>query len=234
LLARQLDHPLSLAYALTWTAFLHTLHRDVPHTRTQAETAVAFSAAQGFAHWLAVSIVMRGWALVVAGQPAEGLTQMHQGLDAYRATQAEIWVPYLLALLADGYGHAGQPTEGLRLVAEALARVQYTQERWCEAELHRLYGELLLQIDPQSNAQSGEAHVQQALAIARQQEAKTLELRAAIRLSRLWQQQGKCEAARALLAGVHGWFTEGFDTPDGQEATALLSALGRRGAPQPP
>ena len=132
--------------------------------------------------------------------------------------------PYYLAFLAEAYGKVGQAGEGLTLLGEALAAVHKTGERFYEAELYRLKGELLL-VRSAENRGEAEACFQQALLVARHQQAKLLELRAAMSLSRLWQQQGKRTAAHQLLAPVYGWFTEGFDTPDLQEAKALLEAL---------
>jgi predicted ATPase len=158
------------------------------------------------------------------GQGAEGIAQMRQGLAAWRAMGAEMLRPLCLALLAEGYAEVGQIEAGLTALAEALAAVHNTGERWWEAELHRLKGELLLRHDIPNEHQAA-ARFQQALAVARRQEAKSLELRAAVSLSRLWQQQGKRTEAYELLAPVYGWFTEGFDTADLQEAKALLEAL---------
>jgi predicted ATPase len=134
-------------------------------------------------------------------------------------------LPHFLGLLAEAYGHAGQPAQGLAWLAEARETMQRTGDRWWEAELYRLQGELLVL---QSRAQADEAEpcFHQALAIARRQQAKALELRAATSVSRLWQQQGKRTEARDLLAPIYGWFTEGFDTADLQEAKALLDELG--------
>src|SRR5262249_223118 len=159
---------------------------------------------------------------------------MRQSLRAYEATGAAIWRPYFLAVLAEGYGKVGAADEGLQVLAEALAAVQKTRERGWEAELHRLKGELMLQAghrapEPEgglAHAAEGEAGFHRALDICGQEGAKSLELRAATGLSRLWQQQGKQAEARELLAPVYGWFTEGFDTADLQEARALLEALG--------
>jgi predicted ATPase len=165
---------------------------------------------------------------------------MHQGLAAFRATGAETARPYYLALLAQVYGSAGNTAEGLTTLAEALATVQRSGERWWEAELYRLRGELLLRqatsVEPlrlagvEPSALS-EVHtcLHQALDIARRQEAKSLELRAALSLSRLWQAQGRHDEARTLLADVYGWFTEGFDTADLREAMALLEEFGSVG-----
>jgi predicted ATPase len=127
-------------------------------------------------------------------------------------------------MLAEAYGSTGQVEAGRRVLAEALALIDTTEERWWEAELHRLKGELLLALS-MDNAAEAEACFHQALDVARRQQAKSLELRAAMSLSWLWQQQDKRDEARALLAPVYGWFTEGFDTADLQEAKALLTSL---------
>jgi predicted ATPase len=147
--------------------------------------------------------------------------QLQQGLATYRATGATAYRPYHLALLAEAFAKVGQTAEGLEALAEALATLVRSRARWWEAELYRLRGELLWQ---HAAAQPGEAAAcfQQALAVARRQQAKSLELRAAMSLSRLWQHQGKRTEAHQLLAEVYGWFTEGFDTADLQEAKALL------------
>lgn len=157
------------------------------------------------------------------GDAAEGVAQIRQGLAAYQDVGPKLFRPYFLALLAEAYGQAGQPEAGLQVLMEALTLVATTKERWWEAELYRLEGELLLQL-PIPDAHQAEASLHQALDVARSQQAKALELRAALNLSRLWQRQGKCDKARELLAEVYKWFTEGFDTPDLQEAKALLEA----------
>ena len=185
---------------------------------------MALSTEQGFPYWLAVGTIWRGWALAVQGQAEEGIAQIRQGLTAFRATGSEFLRPYFLTLLAEAYAQRGQAEEGLAVVSEALETVATTGERFYEAELHRLQGELSLQV-PTPPAEA-EACLQQALAVARRQQAKSLELRAAMSLARLWQRQGKRDAARALLAPIYGWFTEGFDTADLQEARGLLDALG--------
>jgi predicted ATPase len=158
------------------------------------------------------------------GQGTEGLTQLCQGLDAYRATGAAFQRPHFLGMLAAVHRSLGQPEAGLTALREALALVEKTGERYYAAELHRLQGELLLQ-HATPEVPHAEACFQQALAIARRQQAKSLELRAAMSLSRLWQQQGKRDEAQGLLAPIYGWFTEGFDTADLQEARALLEEL---------
>jgi predicted ATPase len=152
------------------------------------------------------------------------MVQMQQGLAAWRATGAEVLRPYGLALLAKASAKLGQPEVGLTLLAEALAVLNDTGERRWEAELHRLKGEVLLAHTAESDLEA-ETCFRQALDIARRQEAKSWELRAAMSLSRLWQRQGKRADACQLLAEVYGWFTEGFDTADLQEAKALLEEL---------
>jgi predicted ATPase len=164
----------------------------------------------------------RGWALAMQGHVAEGIALIRQGYAAFRATGGERGS--LLALLAEALGKAGAAEEGLRVLAEGLALVEQHGERVHEAELYRLKGELLLALSG-DNATAAYACFQQALHVARQQQAKSLELRAAMSLGRLWQQQGKRDAACALLAPIYGWFTEGFDTTDLREAKALLDEL---------
>ena len=185
---------------------------------------MTLSTEQGFSHWLVVGTLMRGWALAAQGQEAEGIAQMHQALAARRAAGAELGRSCWLTLLAEAYGGMGQAEEGLALLAEALAVVNNSRECHWEAELYRLRGELLLK-RPVSDEQQAEACFSQALDIARHQQAKSWELRAAMSLSRLWQRQGRRAEARKLLAPVYGWFTEGFDTADLQEAKALLEEL---------
>jgi len=152
------------------------------------------------------------------------MAQMQQGLAAWRATGAEVFRPYGLALLAEASAKVGQREEGLTLLAEALAVTNDTGERRWEAELYRLKGELLLVHSAEQHAEA-ETCFRQALDIARHQQAKSWELRAAISLARLWQHQGKRATARQMLAEIYGWFTEGFDTADLQEARALLEEL---------
>ena len=223
-LAQHLEHPYALARGLYWTALLHQLRREWQMVSERAETAITVATAQQMALVLAVGPIMRGWALAMQGQGAEGLTQLRQGLDAYRATGTAFQRPHFLSMLAEVHLSLGQPEAGLTALREALALVETTGEHYYEAELHRLQGELLLQ-HAAPEVSHAETCFQQALAIARRQEAKSLELRAAMSLSRLWQQQGKRAEACELLAPIYGWFTEGFDTADLQDAKALLEAL---------
>jgi predicted ATPase len=224
ILAQELSHPYSLASALDYAAFVHCYRREGQATQEQAEAGMALASEKGFPQYLALGMVMRGWALAMRGQGEEGIAYLHQGLAAFRAARAEISRSRDLGLLAEAYGKVGQPEAGLTVLAEALAVVDKTGERYWEAELHRLKGELLLVLST-DNSTEAEACFRQALDIACRQEAKSLELRAATSMSRLWHQQGKRQEAHDLLEPVYGWFTEGFDTADLQDAQALLETL---------
>jgi TOMM system kinase/cyclase fusion protein len=223
-LAQELSHPHSLASALDYAAFVHCYRREGQATQEQAEAGMALASEKGFPQFVTLGMILRGWALAVQGQGEAGIAQIHQGLAAFRAVGSELGQSWLLALLAEAYGEVGQTEEGLTLLAEALAVVDKTEERYWEAELHRLKGELLLAVSAEKHAEA-ETCFHHALDLARHQQGKSLELRAAMSLSRLWQQQGKRDEARALLAPIYSWFTEGFDTADLQEAKALLEAL---------
>ena len=223
-LAQELSHPFSLAFALDLAAWLHQLRREGQAVQEREAAVITLSTDQGFPYWVACGSILWGWALAEQGQSAEGMAQMCQGIAACRATGVELQRPYYLALLAEAYGQAGQADEGLRVLAEALTAVHTTGEHQHEAELYRLKGELRLKQDV-PDEQEAESCFRQAVDVACQQQATSFELRAAMSLSRLWQQQGKRTEAHALLAPIYDWFTEGFDTADLQEAKALLDAL---------
>jgi predicted ATPase len=206
-----------------FAAYLHHRRREAPAVQVQADALLPLATAQGFPLWVGYGTFWRGWALAVQGQGAVGLAQMHHGMAAILATGQTLTRPLCLVLLAEAAGHAGQVEEGLRLLAEALASLETSGRGDLLAEVYRLQGELLLRHATPDAAQA-EACFHQALAVARRQQAKSWELRAAMSLSRLWQQQGKRAEARELLAPIYGWFTEGFDTADLQEAKALLDA----------
>jgi predicted ATPase len=231
-LARDLSHPFSFVFTLLHVSILHHLRREAQAAQERAETEIALCTEQGFALFLAGGSVYRGWALVEQGQEKEGIAQIHQALTDWRATGTEIQRPHFLALLAEAYGKVREAEQGLAALVEALAQVEQTGERWYEAELYRLKGELVLQSKVQGPKSKVEKEVEscfwKAIEIARRQEAKSLELRATTSLARLWQQQGKQKEAHEMLAEIYGWFTEGFDTKDLQEAKALLESLGSR------
>jgi class 3 adenylate cyclase/predicted ATPase len=250
-LAHELAHPFTLAFALSITALFHQFRQEAATVREQVEATLTLSAEYGFAYRAAWATLLQGWALATQGHREEGIVRIREGLAAQRATGAEINHPYFVALQAEVYGKIGQREAGLAALAEALALMQRTGGQWYEAELYRLQGQLTLQSqaslgqvktsqdksedtgprplapDPQGEA---EAYFHKAVEIARKQQAKSWELRASTSLARLWQQQGKKDKARQMLAEIDGWFTEGFDTKDLQEAKALLAELGRTDA----
>jgi class 3 adenylate cyclase/predicted ATPase len=223
-LAHELSHPFSVAWARCFAALVSQLRRDVLAVHEQAEAAVVLATEQGFTQWVAMGTISRGWGLAMQGQGEAGIAQVRQGIAAYRATGATLHVPYYCTVLAEVCAHLGDPEDGLQALAEAHTLVEQHEERFWEAEIYRLRGVLLLR-QPGTPQAEAEAWLQHALDVARRQEAKALELRAAMSLSRLWQQQGKRQEAHDLLAEVYDWFTEGFDTADLQEAKALLQEL---------
>ena len=223
-LAQTLGHPYSLAFGLTWVTMLHQVRGEVTTTHERAATLIALCTEQVIPSWLGGGRVLQGWAMALCGQGEAGIAQMCQGLAAWQVTGAEIIVPYHLSLLAATHGSRGQAAKGLRVLTEARLLAERHAERWWEAELYRLTGDICLKQAAPDVAQA-EACFRQALTIARCQQAKSLELRAAMSLSRLWQQQDKCTEARELLAPIYGWFTEGFATANLQEAKALLEEL---------
>jgi tetratricopeptide (TPR) repeat protein len=218
----------ALGFAATW---LHLERGDGHVAQECAETEVALSSEHGFPFYLAWGTIHRGQALIAQGQWEEGVAQVRQGLDALE--RGEVGSTYHLAWLAEGHRGAGQVEDGLAAVAEALRLVDKNDERIYEAELYRVKGELLLTQegfrlqaeDWREKTEEAEKCFHKAIEIARQQQAKSLELRAVMSLARLWRQQGKQAEARQMLAEIYGWFTEGFDTKDLQEAKTLLDEL---------
>jgi len=223
-LAQELNHPFSLVSALLLAAGVHQSRREAQAAQERAETSIALSTEQGFPQWLAYGTMYRGWAMTAQGDGAGGIAQMHQGFDVYRALGGKVQRPFFLALLAEAYGKVGQAKKGLTVLVEALAISDNAGQRYWEAELYRRKGELLL-IQQGKKGGDAEECFRKALDTARHQQAKSLELRAAMSLSRLWQHLGKQEEAHQLLAEIYGWFTEGFDTADLKEAKVLLEEL---------
>jgi predicted ATPase len=222
-LARQGEHLPSLAYAECFVGLVCQCRRDVAGTQGHADALCTLATAQ---HWplrAAQGRILQGWALAMQGEAAAGVVYLRQGLESPDVGPEHLR-PHWLVLLAEAYGRAGQPEAGLQVLAEAVTLMATTEMWWSEAEISRLQGELRLQL-ARPDIPQAEACFQQALAVARGQQARSLELRAALSLAHLWQQQGKRTEASELLASVYGWFTEGFDTADLQEAKALLVAL---------
>ena len=225
-LAQDVVHPFSLVYAFSYSAWVHYLRREVSAVHTQTAAAIHLSTEQQFPFWVTWNSILQGWALALQGKDTVGVSQLRENLAAYQAMGAEGGVTWFLTMLTEAYSISGQPEDALQALAEALEAVETREERVYEAELYRLKGELLLMRENQKpKDKEADECFQRALNIARHQQAKSLELRAAMSLARLWQQHGKQTEARDLLAPVYNWFTEGFDTKDLQEAKALLSEL---------
>jgi predicted ATPase len=187
-----------------------------------AEELLALATEHGFPFHLGLATAFRGMSLTALGQAQEGLTLLTQGLATIRATGSVVVTSLVLMRLAEAYAMLGQPVEGLNCLAEAAQIIETTEERNSEAELHRLRGDLL---NATGDPSAAEQNYYQALAVARSQSAKLLELRASTSLARLWCKQGKRGEARDLLAPIYNWFTEGLDTPFLEEAKALLDEL---------
>jgi predicted ATPase len=228
-LAHEVAHPFTLALARNITAYFYQFRHEVTAVREQADALLTLSTEHGFTYRTAIATIMRGWVLAAAGQLEDGVARMQEGLAAQRATGSQAVQSYYLAMLAEAYGKMGRTEEGLAVLAEASALRQKTGEQWYEAEVYRLKGELTLAQSevqgPKSKIQEAEECFLKAIEIARQQQAKSLELRAVMSLSRLWQRQGKKTEAHRMLSEIYGWFTEGFDTKDLQEAKVLLDEL---------
>jgi predicted ATPase len=224
-LAEELAHPYGLALTLIYSAYLYQCRREARLVQERAEATIGFCEEQVIApHYGAMGHVLRGWAVAAGGQANEAIAEMRQGLAALRARGIGARRPYLLTLIADACRRACRVDEGLNALAEALHLVEETGERTWEAEIYRLRGELLLSRS-EENELEAKASFNKALEVARRQQAKSLELRAATSLSGLWRDQGKRKEAHEVLAPIYDWFTEGFDTADLKEANALLDEL---------
>jgi predicted ATPase len=220
--ASNLGHPYSLAYALLGACGVDWATRSREELLARADALVAISDEHGFPWLRAFGTIYRGSALAGSGRTTEGIAVLEAGLTAFHATGSVTYVPFFLTSLAEAEGMAKQRDEGLGHLAEAERVMAETEERWAEAELYRVRGELLRAgHDPFA----AERCFRQAIDIAQQQNAKFWELRAAVSLTGLWREQGKRDAARDLLAPTYAWFAEGFDTPVLKEAKALLDEL---------
>jgi predicted ATPase len=197
---------------------------EISLTLDQAAKTIEYSTEKKILQWISHGRMLRGWALAHSGKVDRGVDLLRQGLAEWQAMGARRSLTYYLLILAETYSLSGRIEEGLNAVGGAQAIIAEGGERWLEAELFRRQGELLLARE--ADGQDVEACFQRALEIARLQQARSLELRAATSLSRLWQRQGKYTVARKMLAKSYNWFTEGFDTADLRQARALLDAMG--------
>jgi predicted ATPase len=225
-LAEEVPHPFTLAGAQILVAMVYQCRGDVDGGQPLTERSLATAQEHGFPTWIGPALAGLGWVRVERGAQSEGLAEIREGISQFRKTGQQLFCPYLLALLADASLTAGDCAGGLSAVEEALTMVEKNLDRFYEAELRRLKGELLLaQAAPEPG--SAEACFRRALDLSREQGAKSLELRAATSLARLWRTQGKGDESRTLVDEIYGWFTEGFETEDLKQAKALLDELSR-------
>ncbi len=237
--AQALNHPLSLAYAHFNDAVVHQLRLEHGAAADAAEAARAVAGEFGIMLWGAWAETLAGWAASAVGAKDEGLALISAGIAGARATGAVAFLPHTLSLAAEADALAGDPESGLATLGDALALCEQNDERYYEAEIHRLRGELLLALEP-PDAVGAEQALQRAVELARAQGARLLELRAAVSLGRLWRDTRRGDQAREILEPLYGWFTEGLDTTDLRNAAALLAELGDAHdlspeiAPQPP
>jgi predicted ATPase len=226
--ARELTSPYNVTFALVFAAWLHQFRRAAPRVQELAESVVELATEQGFPFWVALGTALRGWAWAEQGREQEGILQLLQGWTAWQQTGAATLTPYFRALLAELQDKMGQADECCAGLAEALKAADASGERFYEAELYRLKGALRFsQFEARYPEKNAEEFFRQAVTVARRQQAKSLELRATTSLARLLSNQGRRDEARAMLAEVYNWFTEGFDTADLKEAKALIEELSR-------
>jgi class 3 adenylate cyclase/predicted ATPase len=224
-LAQERSHPFSLAFAEMFAGFVHKYRREAGAARENAERVLGICVERGFPHFLGAATLMRGWAIAAQGRNEEGIAQIREGLAGVRASGIELGRPPYHTTLADACREADRLDDGLSAVTEALAVADEHEERAYEPEIHRVRGELLLRQDP-PNAAEAQSCFQRAISVARNQNAKSWELRATMSLARLLAKQGHRDEARATLADIYNWFTEGFDTADLKDAKSLLDELG--------
>jgi predicted ATPase len=209
---------------LCGTSVSRILCGDYKAATDQSDEAVAVAEKKGAALWKAWGMLNLGCVLALTDSGVEATNALTSTLRAWRATGATVYRPWFLSNLARAYANVGQFDEAWRSILEAIAAIEATNERWCEAEVIRIAGEIAL-ISADRDASKAEEYFNRALGVALQQQAKSWELRAAMSMARLWRSQGKPQQARELLLPVYGWFTEGFDTLDLKEAKALLEEL---------
>jgi class 3 adenylate cyclase/predicted ATPase len=223
--AREIGHSATMMYVLNFSAWTHIHCGNYATTNALVDEFSALKDQTGSVFWGAWGMMQRGWLLALTGKASDAVQTITCGVTAMQSTGTTMWIPFWLSYLARANAEIGQPDDARRCIGEAMAAVETAKERWCEAEVNRIAGEIAL-LSPEPDVAKAETYFERALAVARKQQAKSWELRAAMSMARLWRDQGKRDEARDLLAHVYGWFTEGFDTLDLKEAKALLDALG--------
>jgi predicted ATPase len=222
--ARDAGHAGTLMYAQFHTSVTNILCTKYAAANAQANEVVRLADEKGAALWKALGTMENGCVLALTGKACEAIQMISSGIATYHSTGSRVYLPFFLLHLSRGHAELGQFDDAWRCIGEAMTALEATKERWCEAEISRLAGEIALKL-PQLGSSKAEAYFERALAVACKQQAKSWELRAAMSLVRLWRDQGKRDEARDLLAPIYDWFTEGFDTLDLLEAKALLHAF---------
>jgi class 3 adenylate cyclase/predicted ATPase len=222
--AREIGQAATLMHALNFTSGTHIRCGNYAMAKAQINELVALADEKGALIWKATGMMNQGCVWAVTGEASDTVQMITSGITAWRSTGSTVWIPFYLSYLASAYADLGQFDEAWRCIDEATNLVETTKQKWCEAEVNRVAGEIALK-SPEPDATKAQAYFERALSVARDQQAKSWELRAAMSMARLWRDQGKRQQARDLLAPVYGWFTEGFDTPDLKEAKALLDEL---------
>ena len=222
--AREMGQAATLMYALNVTAITLILCGHYDAAKAQCEEGVRLAEEKDAILWKGWGTMRLGFVMALTGRASEAVRTITSAITAWRSTGSTLWMPFSLSYLVIAYAELHQFDDAWRCIAEAMSGVESTKERWCEAEINRIGGEIALN-SSEPDAAKAEAYFERALLVARQQQAKSWELRAAMSMARLWRDQGKRDEARDLLAPVYGWFTEGFDTLDLKEAKALLEEL---------
>jgi predicted ATPase len=220
--AREASQAPSLMFALLYTSITYSFCSNYAVAKALADELVALGDEKGATFWKAAGIAFQGSVLSLTGQAADAVHTITSGITAWRSTGATVFMPWWLSCLARAYTELSRYDDAWRCIGEAMRLAETTKERWCETEVYRMAGEIALK-SSEPDAAKAQTHFDRALAVARQQQAKSWELRVAMSMARLWRSQGKVQQARELLAPVYGWFTEGFDTRDLKEAKALLA-----------
>ena len=223
--AREIEHATTLLHALWRAGYHHILCGDYVAANAPVDELIGLADERGALYWKALGTAERGWLFASTGKASDAVRAITLGITSLRSMErATLYEPNHLQYMAMAYAELGRPDDARRCIDDAIDKVERSNEKWCEAEVNRVAGEVALK-SPARDTQKAEKYFERALSVAHQQQAKSWELRAAMSLARLWRSQGKAQQARELLAPVYGWFTEGFDTRDLKEAKALLEEL---------
>jgi class 3 adenylate cyclase/predicted ATPase len=223
--AHEVSPAASLMYALVMTSLTHICRGDYAAATAQIDEVISLADEKGARFWNAYAMLVRGWLFGLTGKRSEAVDMITTGIAGWRSTGAKLWMPWYLSYLARAHAELSQFDDAWRCIGEAMTAMETTtKERWCEPEVHRVAGEIVL-MSPDPDKAKAELYFERAVAVARQQQTKSWELRAAMSMARLWRDQGKQQQAHELLAAVYGWFTEGFDTLDLKQAKGLLGEL---------